>query len=133
MGAAERRGDVGQQVRPDRGNDAEPERAAKWIAQVAGGLFELALCTEHSPRPLDDDGARRGHPHALPAALEDLHTELILGEGDLRRERRLRHMALLGGAAEPAEIGDRDDVLKLPERHGRRSDREAHSQRLSIV
>ena len=99
--------------------------------EMVHDLFELALGTEHASRAFAHGGAHLTKRARPAAALEYLDSELILGERDLRRQRRLGDMALLGGAAKRAEIRDRHDVLQLSERHGRGDHRLTHSQRLS--
>ena len=53
-----------------------------------------------------------GDPHAARAALEDLHAQRLLHLRNLRAHRRLGDAARLGRLAEPAEVGDGDEVLQ---------------------
>ena len=60
-------------------------------------------------------GGRQGD--ATARAPQQRHTELRLQPPDLLRERRLGDVRGLGGAAEMAVPGDRDEVLELTQLH----------------
>ena len=68
-------------------------------------------------------GAAAGGTRTPRPALEDLHAERPLRDRHLRAERRLRDVARLCRVAEAAVLGDRDDILKLPQ--GNRQRRQA--------
>ena len=109
--------ELGQQVRADRVDHAERERAAERILPALGGLLDLRRLLDHRLRLAHDLLADRRHAHLVGAALEDAHVELFLELLDRHRQRRLRDEARLGGAPEVLLARDRDDVAKLGERH----------------
>ena len=65
---------------------------------------------ERATRLRHDLRADLGHEHALLAALEEVHAQLVLDVADRRREARLADEAAPGRAAEVALLGDRDEV-----------------------
>ena len=63
-----------------------------------------------------------GQGQIAPATLEQAHAQLLFEQLDLLGERGLRHIQLVGGAAEAADPSDVAQVLKLAELHLRRWD-----------
>ncbi|CKR90080.1 Uncharacterised protein [Mycobacterium tuberculosis] len=51
------------------------------------------------------------------SAIDQGDVEFAFELGDCRRQRRLRHVALLSGPSEMPLLGDRDEVLQLTEEH----------------
>jgi hypothetical protein len=58
-----------------------------------------------------------GRRDAAGAACEQPGAELVLQRADRRREAGLRDAAQRGGAGELLLLGERDDVLQLPQIH----------------
>ena len=79
----------------------------------------FSVSREHDPRPLDDPLARVGQQHLPRVAFDQLDAELLLQLLDLGRQRRLAHEAGLGGLAEVAVLGHRDEILQVAQVHGR--------------
>ena len=112
----EGRRDFRQQVRAHGRDDANAQGAAQRIALLAGGFVHVSGGHQHLAGARQHRLAGRGDAHAAGIAFEQLHAEGLLEAGNLRAQRRLRHVAGLGGAAKPAQFGDRDEVLQLPHR-----------------
>ncbi len=128
---AQRRRHLGQQVRTDGRDDAEPQRAPQRIALLPRRGLQILDGHQHLPRPRDERLAPLRHPHAAGVALEHLHAERAFDLRHLRAQRGLGDTAGLRGPAEPAEIGDGDKILQLPHRE-RRLVPQCHSHRLSL-
>ena len=103
---------------------AQPHRAARLA------IFELHLDTDvvdHTQQPastIEQDAARFGDRHAARAAFQQGPAELVLQELDVPAQRRLRDIERAGGGAEPATLGDGDEIAKLAQVHGLISDRD---------
>jgi hypothetical protein len=106
-----------QQVRPDRVDHAEPQRADQRVLALLGDLLDREGLLEHALRLRDDLVADRRHAHFARAALEDLHVELVFQLLDRHRQRRLAHEARFGRAAEMPLARHRDDVLQFGQGH----------------
>lgn len=63
--------------------------------------------------------AGRGEPDLAPAAVEQRLAELALELADRCADRGLRDMDALCGPREIGFLGDRDEVLELPQLHKR--------------
>ena len=114
---AQRGNQVGQQIRRDRVDDAELQRACQLVAARLGNLPDLLRLLEHPLRLLDDAPADGRHRDLALAAFEEHRAELVLELLDGHRQRRLADEAALGRPAEAPLVGDRDDVAKLVQRH----------------
>jgi hypothetical protein len=93
-----------------------PELAAGGASRVLGGAVDRGedrarACEQHLAGGRKLDAARR--------AVQERHAELGLEPPDLLRERRLGDVQALGGAAEVALLGDRDERAEMPELHVR--------------
>jgi len=64
---------------------------------------------------LDDLFAAIRNTHEPAAAFENLHPQRAFESLDLGAQRRLAHVATVGGAAEVRLFRYRDDVFKIPE------------------
>ena len=106
-----------KKVRRNRWDYADRDGAANGILlfdDIAARCFEFA-----------EDGAgsrKKGLPcfreaHGTAEAVEEARAEFILEFHDLLRKRRLRHVRLLGGAAERTGLGDSAEVAKLMKLH----------------
>ena len=79
---------------------------ARRLAKILSGLQHVrARPSTGPPAPVP--------PHAARVALEDLHAERRFHLRHLGAQRRLRHDERVGGAAESAEVRDRDEVMQL--------------------
>jgi hypothetical protein len=70
-------------------------------------------CTGLGKQPL----ARAGQPHVPGRTVEQHDAELALEASDLLADRCLDDMQAFGGAAEPAFLGDGEEVLQLSQLH----------------
>ena len=110
-----------QELRGGR-HDADPDVprvAAREVDHLARGLVRGDVQTAG---PREQCLARGREPDAATRALEQLRAEHFLQPPHAARERGLREMELLGGAAEMSELGDRFEVTKVAQvelyRHG---------------
>ena len=129
--AHQRLGDLGQQVRAHRGNDANPHAAPQGIPVAPGGVDQVGRRQQYAPGPVDDCTASGAQPHAARAALEHLDAERRFDLRDLGTQRRLGDAARIRRAPEATEVGHRDQVLQLPKRE-RECIPGRHSCRLSF-
>ena len=108
-----------QQVGRDGGDDAEPQLAAERVAMLLGDLHEFVRIAQHA-RGLGDDGLshRRQH-HPAVAPLDQRHAESLFQLLDLGGQGRLADKTGVGGAAEVTMLGNRHQVLKIAQVHGR--------------
>ena len=122
---------LGQQVRAHGGDHADPECAGQGIALLASRLVQVTRRHQHLARSRQHRLTRRRHAHASRVAFEDLDAQRAFQARDLGAQRRLRHAAGFRGLAKPAQVGDRHQILQLPE--GIRGGvPESHSHRLSL-
>jgi hypothetical protein len=115
--------DVRQQIRRDRRDHADAERARERGAEPAP-RFDQAIELDQQPLGEMRHLAARGRrQHALGVALEQLQSELRFELLQLFAQRRLRDVTACGGAAEVQTLGEFDQVLELADRgsHGRDS------------
>ena len=84
-------------------------RRASSTARVDRGEDLAAALEQHLAGGRELDAAR--------GAVEQRLAELGLEAADLLRERRLRDVQPLGGAAEVPLLGDGDEVAQVPELH----------------
>jgi len=64
-----------------------------------------------------ESSARVGQADAAAKTVEEPRAQLLLEARNLLRQRRLRDVAMLGGAGETAGIGDGAEVAKLMQFH----------------
>jgi hypothetical protein len=111
----QRRGEVDQ---PQRVDDADPNRAAhpalhgrdRVPARLDRGQRVARLAQQRPPGV--------GQPHPMRGPLEQPGAELALQRPHRDRQRRLNHCQPLRRPGEAALLGDRDEVLQLPQLHG---------------
>lgn len=112
-------GDRGQQAgqpAAGRGAGAEPQRAG---AGELGGQSPGALGRgEHGPCLGQQAVALGGQPDPPGGPLEQHDAELSLQAAQLLADGGLADVQGLGGAREPAFVGDGDEVRELPQLHG---------------
>src|SRR3546814_9711203 len=86
-------------------------RISDWSSDVCSS--DLA---QHAMRLFDDRIAEPGEAHDAAGAFDERLAEQRLELADARRQRRLRDVARIGGAAEMAVLVQRDEILHLFER-----------------
>ena len=114
-------GEFGQvlrkEIRGDRGNDADDDRAAQGVSllrEVTAGGFEFAEDRAGAGKKgLPDFGEADGAAEAV----EEAGAEFVFELADLLRERRLRDVRLAGGTTEAAGIDDGAEVAELVKFH----------------
>ena len=89
--------------------DGERGRRAR-AARLRDGEVELG---DRAPGASEQRGSRGGQLHPPRRAYEQDDSEIALELADRARERRLRHVQPLGGAAEVQLLGHRDEVAQL--------------------
>src|SRR5581483_6153575 len=114
---ADARDHVRQQVRPERREDAEPDRSRFGIERASRDRADLLDFVEHLARALGDLAADVGEQHLARRALDERHAELILELLDLRGEGRLAHEARFGGAAEMLVFRERHQISEIAQVH----------------
>jgi hypothetical protein len=107
----------GQQVRPDRIDDAQAQRPDQRVFALFGDFLDGERLLENALSLRDDLFADRRDTHFAGAALEDLDVELVFELFDRHRQCRLADETRFGGPAEVPLAGDRDDVFQFGERH----------------
>ncbi len=117
IGLAQRLEDHRHQVRRERGNDAQLERADQRVARGAGYGFHLAGFSQGAAsvgQNLAADGVRSTRllvrsSRVTPSSSSSLR--------DLAAECGLAHVAGLGGAAKMAVLGDGNEIAEVLEIH----------------
>ena len=105
-----------QQIRRERGNDAERQPSLQQAAAMAGEIDEVARGREHVFAAAGDFAPDIGQHHLARPPLDHGDAEFPLEVADLHRQRRLGHRTGLGGAAEMAVPGQRREITKLSKR-----------------
>ncbi len=80
------------------------------LAHEGDGVVGLV---EDAPGQVDEDAPGLGQLHPAAAAVEYLHTELVLESPDLLAQRRLRDVLTLGGPTEVQLLGDSEEIAQL--------------------
>ena len=117
--APQRPQDQRHQVGGQGRNRAEPQAAGEGIAVGLGVVTDRIGLVDHPARHRHHLGAHRGNLDPAVGALEQRDAELFLELAHLPAQGRLTDVTGLGGAAEMAEIGDRDDVAEIAQVHRR--------------
>ena len=94
----------------DLGELERERRATRAVRPLRGQQRAARLRQERAP------GGRQRAPRGQ--ALEQRAADLELEQPDLLRDRRRGDVQVMGRGAERAALGDRDQVLELPEVHG---------------
>ena len=95
--------------------DLAPARRGRPAGDLDGGAGG-----EHGAPRLGEEGlADLGERHPPAGAREQRGAELALEAADLLAHRLLPHVQALRGAPEVPFLGDREDVLELPQLHAR--------------
>ena len=93
--------------------DAQPALLARGhAAQLEHRALELR---DDAARLLEEAGALGGELDPPAAAREQRHAEPLLERADGARQRRLRDVQRLGGAAEMQPLGHRHEIPQLPQ------------------
>jgi len=109
--------DGGQHVDPRRGTRADQKRPALKPLELSQDLANVSQRREHPFRPLlqEPSGLRQGHPAA--EAVEQSHAQLRLQLSNVLGQGRLTRVEGLRGLSVTVREGNREEYLKLPERH----------------
>ena len=70
---------------------------------------------QHVPGGLQQDGARRGELHPVPAAVQQRRADDLFQPPDLLAEGRLGDEQPFRGAGEGARVGDCDEIPQVPQ------------------
>jgi len=108
---------IGQQVRADRVDHAESQRAADRVFAALGDSLEGRNLLDHRLRLANNFCAQRGHAYFAGTALKQLDVEFFFELFDRHTERGLRDKTSLRCAAEMFFTGDSNDVAKFSEGH----------------
>jgi hypothetical protein len=108
---------VRQEVRAECRRNSETERASRPADQRRGAVDQAAVLLDDAPGVAHQFTTERALRRAHSISLEKLGAQRFLHARDLRRQCRLTHAQLLGGTAEAAAFGHRDEVLELPQRN----------------
>ena len=108
--------DLGQQIRCDRRDHADPQPSRKLVARGACEVAEFVDGTQDVADALQKLFAELGQRHLPRAAFQQFAAEDFLHFLDLHRQGRLRNRA---GVCRPSEMsvpGQCVEVAKLPQR-----------------
>jgi hypothetical protein len=114
---ADARHDVRQQIRAERREDAQAQRAGFRIDRAPRDRLDLVDLAQHAARALRDLAADFGEQHLARRALDEGDAELVFELLDLRRQRRLADETRLGGVAEVLVLGEGDEVTQIAQVH----------------
>ena len=114
---ADPRHHVRQQIRPQRGEDAQPHCAGFRVLAATRGFLHFLDIGDDAPRAFGGVAAGGGQHHPARRAFDQRHAEFILELLDLGRQRRLADEAGCGGAAEMFVVGERNQVLQIAQIH----------------
>ena len=117
VGRVERRQRVEQRRHSARGDHADHEPAAQHPGDLVDGLADGAGRREDRPGVLERRRARGRQRRRAPRAVDQLGAELLLEPSDLGADPGLADVHALGRAGEVGLLGDRHEVLELPQLH----------------
>ena len=103
--------------RRSRWNGAQPKRAGDPGPHSVHLGLERVVLGQNPLGPHDQALALGGEALKAVSAVDQGDVQLAFELGDRGRQRRLRHVALLGGPGEVSLLGDRDEVLQLTKEH----------------
>ena len=106
---------LGQYVRRDRRNDADPQRGAVGVGEPTGRIVHRLGGRQRLAEMRHQRSPRGGELSGASVTLEHLGVQHLLELGHLGAQRGLRHATRVRGAPEGAEVRDRHHVLELPE------------------
>jgi hypothetical protein len=107
----------GQQIGAERRDDANFESTRKQTFGLASQIANLVGFLDDAAGPDHDALADRGDGDRAIGSLEKGYPEKILQLAQLRAERGLGDMAPFRRMAEMSQIGHRDEIPQLGERH----------------
>ena len=108
-----------QEVRSNRGDDAEAERVAEDLSARAAELLDVAHRGDHRGRTLGDLAAKGGEPSPAGQAVDEPCAKRSLEFSHLHRECRLGHAERRRGTTEMAVGGQCIEVTELAKRKHR--------------
>jgi len=110
--------EIGQQIRADRVDDAEAQRAGNGVLATLGRLFDAGGAFDHRLSLAHDLLAEWRDGDFVRATLEQLDLQFIFELLDGHAQRGLGNEAGFGGSAEVPFAGHGNDVAQFGERHG---------------
>jgi hypothetical protein len=113
------RGQHGRQrveAEPVVGGDVEP--AGGQLDHVADRRLGRGQVPQHPPGRLDQRPPGRGRGQPAAVADEQLRAEVAFEGPDRLRQRRLRHVQLVGGHGDPTVLDHGEEVLQPAQVHG---------------
>src|SRR3546814_5537391 len=102
---AQPRQEAGEQEGRDRGDDAHAKLSDKRRGGGGGHVGKLLGLAQHAMRLFDDRIAEPGEAHDAAGAFDERLAAQRLELANARRQRRMRHVAGRGGAADMAGPG----------------------------
>ena len=115
MAEVQERQQFGEQVGPERWNDAELQLPFEQLAAMTGKINEVAGCREHFIAPLGHQDADFRQCRVPRPAFDELNVKLLLQFANLHGERRLCDGAGVSGAAEMTVARERLEIPQLAE------------------
>src|SRR5258705_2470506 len=105
-----------QQVRPQRGNAAEPQASSQQLAAMLRQIDQVACGAENGAGALGDLDPDAGEDRRAWTPFEQFNAEKFLKLADLHRQGGLTDGAFLCCASEVLASGERVEISKLPYR-----------------
>lgn len=109
--------DMRQQVRPDRWNQGELERAGERVAIGFRKFDDRVRFLQQPARAFDDLSARGRERHAPRLSLDEGDAQVLLELAHLRGQRRLADETALGSPAEVPLVRQCHEVAQVAEVH----------------
>ena len=106
-----------QQVRPQRGKNAQAHGAGLGVAAAARGLLELLDFGHDAARTRRGLAPGRGQHDLARRAFDQRHAQLLLQQLDLPTQRRLGDVQHFRGAGEIALVGHSHEIFELTDVH----------------
>ena len=108
---------VGQQIRANGVDHAQPKSACKGVFAAFGNFFYFCSLLQHKLGMANDFFTQRCGADIVGTALEQLHVQLFFKLFDGHRQSGLRHKASLGRLAEVPFTRYRHNVFQLSQGH----------------
>ena len=115
--------DVGEEVRRNRGEEADPQGGCSRVAHFGGKGGNPVRLLDDDADPFEHALPRQREGDIARGTLEQDEPEFVFELADLGRQCRLTHAARRGGAPEVSVIGNRRHVLQIAKIHERERSR----------